>query len=576
MCHIERLHVRNAPESRDLAVDLFKTAVRLEQALPGILVVARHIVVGMVARHDHQGAEHDLRITCCLHGFDDLVAGGLLRLALDRADEGVFIAQFVHLRLHLAVGDLRDMRRAVAHEDERRAVFLRGLQALETSVFDSLGHDRLRDGCLVLIHDGHILADFAQKRLRHADGLEIARHCSHGFHELVVLRAVHQVRRLNDEILHAVCLRARQCLVDIVDDFLIAGLHMVDDDLGRKRPAHGPVRIGLLNGLLDPADILCAAVVEGGAEAHHQDLVLADLIRVQRIVQGGVACVAAEIIGIRLFSFHHLLLGISQRVPRIARRFDVRVGRLGALLYIDRIDQCCTLGCKLFIRFRAFRRSGSVRCRRGFRRGLFLFSLRGSFRRLFLLCLRFCSRCFLRGTCAAASRTAAAAGEKSTRQHSRHHDRCQFPFHNEPPRSLVHRNLLLHVNRSAVRRSACCSLYVQKKPPSCKTMHGQTGSNKEGSKSGLSQTAPVIPDKDNRLLLFQSLRYFPIFALLPCSVAADDHSQAGLLAHGFSGGCRTSLPPSRQRTACCKCPEPIILILPLFPAQNPRASEKGE
>ena len=239
------------------------------------------------------------------------------------------------------------MRRAVAHEDERRAVLGRRRQGRRRVVAFIAGirrgrrRDRLRDRRLVLIDHSRVLADFAQKRLRHADGLEITRDGIHGFHELVVLRAVHQVCRLDDEILHAICLRARQCLRDVVDLLAVPGLHMVDDDLGRERPAHGPVRIGLLDSLLDSADILCAAVVEGGAEAHHQDLVLADLIRVQRIVQGGVACVAAEIIGIRFLAFHKLLLFVRQRIPAGLRRLDLRVSLLGPFLDINRIDHSC-------------------------------------------------------------------------------------------------------------------------------------------------------------------------------------------------------------------------------------------
>ncbi len=155
---------------------------------------------------------------------------------------------------------------------------------------------------------------------------------------------------------------------------------MVDDDLSCKCPADGPVRIRFLKCLFDTADVLCAAFIERGAEAHDQELVLADLISVAGIIQGRVARVAAEVIGIRVFAFHQSLLLIGQRVPGIAGCLNVRVSRLCAFLHIDRVDQrsglshrvrlrccfcCCGCGCPGRFRCccrRRFHRGSSFRC----------------------------------------------------------------------------------------------------------------------------------------------------------------------------------------------------------------------
>ena len=105
---------------------------------------------------------------------------------------------------------------------------------------------------------------------------------------------MHQVRRLHDQRLHPVRDRAVQGLGDVVDDLAVARLDMVDDDLAGKAAAHAPVGKGFLQRRLDGADGETAAVVEAGAEADDQQLVLADFVGVARIVQRGVAAVAQK------------------------------------------------------------------------------------------------------------------------------------------------------------------------------------------------------------------------------------------------------------------------------------------
>lgn len=87
MGDVQRLDVGNLAEARDLAVD--GEVDSLEHSLPGIVVAAGHVVVGVVTRNDHQRAQNDVGVARGLDGLDDGLAGGLLRLALDRADEDV-------------------------------------------------------------------------------------------------------------------------------------------------------------------------------------------------------------------------------------------------------------------------------------------------------------------------------------------------------------------------------------------------------------------------------------------------------------------------------------------------------
>ena len=282
----------------------------------------------------------------------------------------------------------------MSHEDERGPVFPCRVDIFKSGICCRRGRNCLRDCRLVLVDHGRVLADFAQKGLRNADGLKICRSGSDRFDEFIVLRAVHQVRGLDDQVLHAVSLRARKRLLDVVDHFLIACLHMVDDDLCRESPAHSPVRIGFLQRRLDPADIHRAALIEGSAEAHDQELILADLIRIPGIIQGSVAGIASEIIGIRELALYHFFLRVRQRVPRVSGRPDISVRRLRARLHINRVDLRGRVRCRFFIRHgRLSLGSFSLgRSRLGcfrfahFRRGS-LFRTRGFFRRRFLFCL---------------------------------------------------------------------------------------------------------------------------------------------------------------------------------------------
>ena len=91
MCDVELLDVSDLAQTGDLALDRVEFAGGLELALPGILVVASHIVVGVVTCNDHQGTQDDLGVTGGLDSLDDVLAGSLLRLALDGADEDVMI-----------------------------------------------------------------------------------------------------------------------------------------------------------------------------------------------------------------------------------------------------------------------------------------------------------------------------------------------------------------------------------------------------------------------------------------------------------------------------------------------------
>ena len=150
---------------------------------------------------------------------------------------------------------------------------------------------------------------------------------------------MHQVGGLDDQLLHTVGDSALQSLLHVVDLLAVTGLDVVDDDLRGEGAAHGPVGVGRLQGVLNALDVGYAAVVEGGTEGYHQQLLLADLVLVAGIVLGGVAGVQTEVLRAGLLALHQRLLGVGQRVPSGLGGLALGVGLLGALLHIDGVDQ---------------------------------------------------------------------------------------------------------------------------------------------------------------------------------------------------------------------------------------------
>ena len=114
---------------------------------------------------------------------------------------------------------------------------------------------------------------------------------------------------------------------------------MVDDDLRGEGAADGPVGERGLQGVLDALDVGNTAVVVGRAEGDDQQLVLADLVLIARIVHGSVAGIEAEVIGAGLVAFDELLLRVGQGVPCGLGGFALGVGLVGAGLDIDGVDQ---------------------------------------------------------------------------------------------------------------------------------------------------------------------------------------------------------------------------------------------
>lgn len=105
---------------------------------------------------------------------------------------------------------------------------------------------------------------------------------------------------------------ALQCLIHIVDALAVTSLNVVDNDLCGKC-ADCPIRMHL-DGILDTLDIFSRLSFEE-VPSDYQDLLVANLILIARIVQARVAGITTKIIWICVLAFYQLLLLVSQGIP---------------------------------------------------------------------------------------------------------------------------------------------------------------------------------------------------------------------------------------------------------------------
>ena len=302
----------------------------------------------MVACNYHQRTKYNLGVTGLCNCVNHILTCSIFRLALYGSDKYVLIAQILHLCLHLAVGNLCGMGGTMTHEYKCHAIFLCCVQSIETSRLYSLSSNSLGNSLLVCVDCGSVCSNLAQKRLSYLYRLKFILVCVYRLHQLVVLSAVHQMGRLYYQILYAVGYGTIQSLSHIVNGLAVAGLDMVDDDLRGKGTSYGPVRICLCQSVLDTLDISYTAVIEGSTKAYYQQLVLADLVLVSRIILGSVSGVASEVIRVSVLALYQLLLSVCQSVPCFLGCLTVSVCGLCSLLNIDLVNQgCYVVSCSL-------------------------------------------------------------------------------------------------------------------------------------------------------------------------------------------------------------------------------------
>ena len=142
-------------------------------------------------------------------------------------------------------------------------------------------HHSLGHGGVVLIGGQQGRADL--------DALEVAGIALQLLDQIAVLPAVHQMGGLNQQILHAVGLGPLQGIGHVVDQLAVPAVDVLNDDVGGKAAADGVTGERFLQRVLNGADGGDPVVVVAGAEANHQQLVLANAVLIARLILGGVA-----------------------------------------------------------------------------------------------------------------------------------------------------------------------------------------------------------------------------------------------------------------------------------------------
>ena len=98
--------------------------------------------------------------------------------------------------------------------------------------------ERFHDSFLVRVHFFRAAPHIAEQRFRYLHGFELIPVLINRRTHFIVFRALHQVRRLDNQRSDAIFYSPLKSLLHIVDFFPVTCLYVVYDDLGRKCPAH--------------------------------------------------------------------------------------------------------------------------------------------------------------------------------------------------------------------------------------------------------------------------------------------------------------------------------------------------
>ena len=178
------------------------------------------------------------------------------------------------------------------------------------------------------------------------------------FFQFIKLSTAHQRCRLYNQNLHFVLDGSFNCLLYVVDLFVISCLNVIDDDLCSESSSYGEVWNCFLDCFFDCTDGCYTVIIVAGTEAAHQNFVAANLVLVQRVVFGGIAGIFCKVfIAALFFIFFQIvsetgdcfLFSICQAVPASACCFAEHVSAFGSFLIVDGTGQVCyNFRCELY------------------------------------------------------------------------------------------------------------------------------------------------------------------------------------------------------------------------------------
>ena len=135
------------------------------------------------------------------------------------------------------------------------------------------------------------------------------------FHQFVIFCTMHQMSRLDNQILYTVGNRTFQCLLYIVNFFSVTCLNMINNYLCSKCSSYRPFRICCLQCIFNSLYISHTAVIERSSEADYKNFILADFILITGIILRRIPGISSKVIRVRIFTFYQFFLCVSQFIP---------------------------------------------------------------------------------------------------------------------------------------------------------------------------------------------------------------------------------------------------------------------
>ena len=345
MSHIEILYCRDSSQSFNLAVNAVKCSGCLKLALPRILIITSHIVVCMITCNNHQRTKNNFLITSLFNLIDNCLTCCIFRLTLNGSDKYVLVSKVFHLSLHLIISYICSMRSTMSHEYKCCSVFCCCIYAVKSCFFYCCINKCLCNCFLVIVDHCSIFSDFTKHWLCDCNGFKFIFILIDCFYHLIIFCSMHKMCRLYNQVLNSVVNCTLECLIHVVNCFVISCLYMVDDDLCCESSSYSPVRISFCQSVFDSLDILCTAVIERSTKAYYKDFILTDLVLIARIIFGSIPCVTSEIFRACFFAFYQFFLCICQCIPCFFGSFAVLICCVSSFLNIDLVDQCCYIIC---------------------------------------------------------------------------------------------------------------------------------------------------------------------------------------------------------------------------------------
>ena len=243
---LDLIHLTQAFQNASYVVTLF-----FKYALPGILLVACHVIVCVVACNNHQWVENNLLVILFLYSFYNVIQR---RSGLNSTDVVVVCALCGQSFLQLCISSVCLVLCAMTHEYNCGVLVV----VLLSGIYQCL--------CNILV----VLVR-SQQRSTHGNSLELILVLVYSFYQIVILVAAHNVSWLDNQFLYTIVNQSLQSFLYVVDFDVVTLFQNVDNSLAGECSANLAVWVCLLNCLFDCADGLFSAVVVAGTKANCQD-----------------------------------------------------------------------------------------------------------------------------------------------------------------------------------------------------------------------------------------------------------------------------------------------------------------